>query len=166
MYICNVYNRHGGVSLLTDNRYNSHMNPLHVSTPVGFSSLKCKSMNTHTNWLSKLLLFVHSCVIPQEPPTETGRKHWSVCYLTDGGFEDVAYVPGCRFVPLAEGQRVGIYSTLHGLSLGPGQSGQKQRVVYILAVLADEGRQTGIRQPLLLLFTVWHTKRTDPWVKY
>ena len=66
--------------------------------------------------------------------------------------EDVADVTRCRFVPLAEGQRVGIQPTLHGLSLGPGQSGQQYCLVYILAVFADEGRQTSIGQPLLLLF--------------
>lgn len=68
------------------------------------------------------------------------------------GVEDIADVSRGRFVPLSEGQRVGIQSTLDGLGLGPGQGGQQHRFVHILAVLADEGGQAGVGQPLLLLF--------------
>ena len=77
--------------------------------------------------------------------------------LSDGGFEDFTDVARSRFVPLAQGQCVGIQSTLDGLCLSPGQSGQQHRVVYILAVLADEVRQTSVGQPLLLLLTLWVT---------
>lgn len=58
--------------------------------------------------------------------------------LGDGGVEDVPNVTRRRFVPLAEGKRVGIQSTLYSLGLGPGQGGQQHCVVYILAVLTDQ----------------------------
>lgn len=80
--------------------------------------------------------------------------------LSSWGVKDVANVSRCWFVLLAEGQCVGIQSTLDGLSLGPGQCGQQQCIVYIFAVLADEVRQTSISQPLLLLFTFWVTQTT------
>lgn len=71
-----------------------------------------------------------------------------------GGVKDVTDVTRRRFVPLAEGQRVGLHSTLHRLGLRPGQSRQQHGVVYILAVLADEVGQASVSQPLLLLFAL------------
>lgn len=71
-----------------------------------------------------------------------------------GGVKDVTDVTRRRFVPLAEGQRVGLHSTLHSLGLRPGQSRQQHGVVYILAVLADEVGQASVSQPLLLLFAL------------
>lgn len=74
--------------------------------------------------------------------------------LGNGRVEDVADVPWSGFVPLSQGQRVGIQPPLDGLGLGPGQSGQQHGFVYILVVLADEGGQSGISQPLLLLLAL------------
>lgn len=74
--------------------------------------------------------------------------------LGDGRVEDVADVPRSGFVPLSQGQRVGIQAPLDGLGLGPGQSGQQHGFVYILVVLADEGRQSGVSQPLLFLLAL------------
>lgn len=74
------------------------------------------------------------------------------------GVKDVSDVSRRRFVSLAEGQRVGLHSTLHSLSLCPGQSRQQHGVVYILAVLADEVGQASVGQPLLLLFAFWGTR--------
>lgn len=79
--------------------------------------------------------------------------------LVYGGVEDVADVSRCRFVPLAEGKRVGLHPALHGLGLRPGQRGQQHGVVYILAVLADEVGQAGVGQPLLFLLALWRTRR-------
>lgn len=71
-----------------------------------------------------------------------------------GGVKDVTDVTRCWFVPLAEGQCVGLHSTLHCLGLRPGQSRQQHGIVYILAVLADEVGQASVSQPLLLLFAL------------
>lgn len=69
---------------------------------------------------------------------QQGFKSLNTPDLVDGGVEDVADVTGRWFVPLAEGQRVGIQSALDGLGLGPGQGGQQHGIVYMLAVLTDE----------------------------
>lgn len=74
--------------------------------------------------------------------------------LGDGRVEDVADVSRRGFVPLPQGQRVGIQPPLDSSGLGPGQGGQQHGFVRILAVLADEVGQPGVGQPLLLLLAL------------